>query len=237
MAEEVRLVELDPLVEQILAHPSFRESVSRLSASPMPQRTTRISYNTPQEKLSSLYRRRAASSDRETYHHHHHHAVDENTTTTSVTTTQGAVGEVMGSISTHNLGNVNSPSRFRRGHTFYPKSTKKNTKPYQKKSSAAGSGGRSRNSAKFITKKVVLLPDNNETKIIRGERKALLMEQGFIRSELELDKSWDEREVHEFLKSSFKAKLDLLDDPYCCKNVLWSCNKPSCSLSLALLTV
>ena len=47
----------------------------------------------------------------------------------------------------------------------------------------------------FRTKNVVLLPTSTESDVLRGERKSLLMSHGFIRNELEIDKSWSKHEV------------------------------------------
>ena len=54
------------------------------------------------------------------------------------------------------------------------------------------------------------LPSNTETDVMCGQRKADLMQRGFIRSELELKKSWTEEEVIGFLENCFEDQLDWL---------------------------
>ena len=63
----------------------------------------------------------------------------------------------------------------------------------------------------FRTKNVVLLPTSTESDVLRGERKSLLMSHGFIRNELEIDKSWSKHEVISYLETCFSEKLSSVE--------------------------
>ena len=57
-------------------------------------------------------------------------------------------------------------------------------------------------------REVILLPTASENEVTRGKRKNLLMSEGFVRSELETNKNWDEKEVIEFFEACFSDKLE-----------------------------
>ena len=63
----------------------------------------------------------------------------------------------------------------------------------------------------FRTKNVVLLPTSTEPDVLRGERKSLLMSHGFIRNELEIDKSWSKSEAISYLETCFSEKLSSVE--------------------------
>ena len=65
-----------------------------------------------------------------------------------------------------------------------------------------------RRSSIFRTREVILLPTANKNEVVRGQRKNLLMSEGFVRSELDINKNWDEKEVIEFFESCFSDKLE-----------------------------
>ena len=62
----------------------------------------------------------------------------------------------------------------------------------------------------FRTKDVVLLPASTESDVLRGERKRF-MSHGFIRNELEIDKSWSKHGVISYLETCFSEKLSSVD--------------------------
>ena len=71
----------------------------------------------------------------------------------------------------------------------------------------ASSASTSRASSIFRTKEVILLPGKNDSEVCRGNRKVLLMNSGFIRSELELDRRWTAQQVVEHFEKCFEEKL------------------------------
>ena len=78
--------------------------------------------------------------------------------------------------------------------------------PYQRRVGTPAAAAKStRNICKnriFWTKEVILLPGAAEDEALRGPRKSFLMNQGFIRSELEIYKNWSKVEMVEFIKST-----------------------------------
>ena len=66
--------------------------------------------------------------------------------------------------------------------------------------------------ALFRTKDIVLLPTSTESDALREERKSLLMPHGFIRNELEIDKSWSKHEAISYLEETcFSEKLSSVE--------------------------
>ena len=59
---------------------------------------------------------------------------------------------------------------------------------------------------KFQSKRSNIVASYNE--VVRGQRKNLLMSQGVVRSELEIKKKQDEKEVLEVFESCFSDKLE-----------------------------
>ena len=53
----------------------------------------------------------------------------------------------------------------------------------------------------------MLLPDSKAELVLRAPRKAVLMERGFVLSELMINKGWSEQEVIEYLEGCFLEKL------------------------------
>eukprot|EP00794_Sanderia_malayensis_P014728 gene14728-16262_t len=62
-------------------------------------------------------------------------------------------------------------------------------------------------SGTFRTKEVVLLPNALDDEVFRGRRKALLMQNGFIPSELKVEKSWTAEEVSNLFETVFEQQL------------------------------
>ena len=50
----------------------------------------------------------------------------------------------------------------------------------------------------------MLQPDSKAELVLRPPRKAVLMERGFVLSELMINKGWSEQEVMEYLEGCFK---------------------------------
>ena len=61
----------------------------------------------------------------------------------------------------------------------------------------------------YYTKEVILLPTASENDVVRGgKRKQILMESGFILSEICINKNWSEKQVLDCFEEKFQAKLD-----------------------------
>ena len=58
-----------------------------------------------------------------------------------------------------------------------------------------------------IKKEAILLPGAAEDELVLGRRKFFLINQGFIRSELEIYWSWSKVDTMEFIKKEFEDKL------------------------------
>ena len=86
-------------------------------------------------------------------------------------------------------------STFQRGINHKPR----RPVPYQRAAAATSTSTVNRNRI-FRTKEVILLPGVAENEVVRGPRKSDLMGQGFIRSELEINKCWSEVEIMDFLE-------------------------------------
>ena len=191
---------INDLVNSIVSHPMFRDSLNQilsnnengisLNDDARPQQSSNRQFVSPAEEFSAVFRRGGS--------------------------TAGPV--------------------FQRGRAHGPAARGRNVRnaPYQprRSSSSPGNsnctsrGGRAgRNVAPpaastaarnvsvstiFRTKEVVLLPSSTENEVLRGRRKSLLMSQGFVRSELELDRNWSEKEVIEFFEDCFKDKLECI---------------------------
>eukprot|EP00794_Sanderia_malayensis_P021061 gene21061-23117_t len=113
---------------------------------------------------------------------------------------------------------LRNPPRFARGVNHH----RPRPAPYRRSQPLASTTSRnatgslhSNNSSKvraaekqrFIVKEVVLIPDPDETTIIRGSRRAALMERGYVRNDVEIDKGWSEDTLMDFLVGLFKDKL------------------------------
>ena len=60
----------------------------------------------------------------------------------------------------------------------------------------------------FRTKEVIPLSRVAENEVVRGPRNSALMSQGFIRSELEINKCWSKIEIMNFIEKHFQEKLN-----------------------------
>ena len=83
-------------------------------------------------------------------------------------------------------------STFQRGINHRPR----RPVPYQRAAAAISTSTVNRNQIL----EVILLPGVAENEVVRGPRRSDLMSQGFIRSELEINKCWSEVEIMDFLE-------------------------------------
>ena len=95
-----------------------------------------------------------------------------------------------------------SNSMFQRGINHIPR----RPIPYQRTVAATSTSTVNRNQI-FRTKKVILLPGVAENKVVRGPGKSDLMDQGFIESQLAINKCWSEVEIMDFQEKQLEEKL------------------------------
>jgi hypothetical protein len=71
---------------------------------------------------------------------------------------------------------------------------------------SASTSGRSKSNNVF-TREVVLLPDPNSKSVVKGNKKAELMKNGYVISSFDFDRSWSEEDVFMNLRKGFQEKL------------------------------
>lgn len=69
------------------------------------------------------------------------------------------------------------------------------------------SNGRSNARQKFVVKEVVLIPQPEESNVLRASRRASLMSSGYVINDVELDRTWSEEVLMEHLTGLFSSKF------------------------------
>ncbi len=169
------------------------------SSQPTPTSTSshavvvRPGFSSPAEEFQSVFNRGGSSLQRAVYHRGRSYSAGRSTAPYTARGTSAASSSTSNQRPSDSSGRIIGSIRPARAD--------------RARSASVPSRTLGRASDTFKTKEVVLLPSNTETDVIRGQRKADLMQRGFIRSELELKKSWTDEEVIGFLDNCFEDQL------------------------------
>ena len=60
----------------------------------------------------------------------------------------------------------------------------------------------------MFTQEVVLLPDPSAKSVVKGNKQAELVKNGYVISSFDFDRSWSEEDVFMNIRKGFQGKLD-----------------------------
>ncbi len=197
---------LDELVSNIVNHPNLRESLSAAFNSRRDQGDARTISATPPTNSITARPARPTTNNRPRPNGNNVNFAgpgrSESRTFEHPNDELSSIFRVGGSSS-----QVRNPHLFERGVNHHRHRQGPYSRPSTTRTRSSIDSGRSNARQKFVVKEVVLIPNPEEGSVLRASKRATLMSSGYVLNDVELDRTWTEDVLLEYLSGLFSSKF------------------------------